>query len=80
MHAAVCPACQSNVDLPHYVTSRTVKTMCPKCGELLAVPPSESRHHQDATAAHMSGVATTATVAAREIRKAMRKRLEREGY
>jgi len=48
MQTAVCPACQRQVKLPLNTSSRAVKTMCPKCGELLTVPPMESRHPQDA--------------------------------
>jgi len=48
MQTAVCPACQRNVKLPPNTSSRAVKTMCPKCGELLTVPPTASRHPQDA--------------------------------
>src|SRR5262249_31335606 len=47
MQAAVCPACQRTVKLPPNLSSRPVKTMCPKCGELLTVPPSDHRHPHD---------------------------------
>jgi hypothetical protein len=47
MQTAVCPACQRQVKLPPNYSGRTVKTMCPKCGELLTVQPTETRHPQD---------------------------------
>jgi hypothetical protein len=47
MQVTVCPGCQHKVKLPPNTTSRAVKTMCPKCGELLSVPPMESRHPQE---------------------------------
>ena len=47
MHTAVCPTCQRKVSLPANTTSRVVNMMCPKCGELLPVPPSASRHPDD---------------------------------
>lgn len=53
MHSTVCPSCQRRVVLPENSTSRTVKTMCPKCGELLPVPPSASRHPQEEAAAQL---------------------------
>lgn len=49
MPAAVCPTCQRRVHLPDNATSRTVKTMCPQCGELLSVPPTPARHPEDDT-------------------------------
>jgi hypothetical protein len=47
MHIAVCPTCQRKVSLPENTSSRAVKMMCPKCGELLPVPPSASRHPEE---------------------------------
>jgi hypothetical protein len=41
------------VALPENTTSRTVKTMCPKCGELIPVPPSPSRHPQESVLADL---------------------------
>jgi hypothetical protein len=69
MHAAVCPACQRRVKLPENTTGRTVNTMCPKCGELLPVPPGDSHHHEEEVAAHITGGTSTATLTAQELRK-----------
>src|SRR5262249_56357603 len=40
-------ACHGKVNLPANTSSRIVKTMCPKCGELLSVPPTPARHPED---------------------------------
>jgi predicted RNA-binding Zn-ribbon protein involved in translation (DUF1610 family) len=69
MPAAVCPSCQRKVSLPDNYSGRTVQTMCPKCGELLPVPPAASRHHQEETAAQITAGSGTATVSARELRR-----------
>src|SRR5258708_27469489 len=47
MQLAVCPSCQHKVKLPANTTSRAVKTMRPKCGDLLSVPPMASQHPQE---------------------------------
>jgi hypothetical protein len=69
MQAAVCPSCQRKVVLPENNTSRIVKTMCPKCGELLPVPPSGSEHDQDATAAKIMSSGRTTGLTAEELRE-----------
>ena len=68
MPVATCPGCQNRVKLPENTTSRAVKTMCPKCGELLSVPPMRGRHAEDEHARAADGRATTATLTAREVR------------
>jgi hypothetical protein len=60
MNSTVCPTCQRKVALPENTTSRTVKTMCPKCGELLPVPPSASRHPQESILANLQHSSTGA--------------------
>src|SRR5262249_16572966 len=68
MPLATCPGCQHRVKLPENTTSRAVQTMCPKCGELLSVPPMHARHAEDERSRAMDGRATTATLTAREAR------------
>jgi hypothetical protein len=68
MQFAVCPACQRRVSLPENTSGRTVNTMCPKCGELLPVPPSPTRHHQEELAASIMGGGGTATLSAQQLR------------
>jgi len=67
MHVTVCPSCQRKVALPENTSSRTVKTMCPKCGELLPVPPRQSHHPQESVAAGLISTGT-ATATARDLR------------
>jgi hypothetical protein len=69
MHFAICPACQRRVSLPENTSGRTVNTMCPKCGELLPVPPSPTRHHQEELAASILGGGGTATLSAQQLRE-----------
>jgi hypothetical protein len=69
MHFAVCPACQRKVSLPENTSGRTVNTMCPKCGELLPVPPSPAPHHQEALAASIMSGGGTATLSAQHLRE-----------
>jgi hypothetical protein len=47
--------------MPPNFTGRAVKTMCPKCGELLTVHPTESRHPQDEHLAALSQGRTSAS-------------------
>jgi hypothetical protein len=61
MQTAVCPACQRQVKLPPNFTGRAVKTMCPKCGELLTVQPTASRHPQDEQLAALTQGRTNAS-------------------
>jgi len=63
-----CPSCKNRVKLPENTSSRTVKTMCPKCGELLSVPPTPVRHAEDERSRAVDGRATTATITTREVR------------
>jgi len=69
MHVTTCPGCQRKVRLPENTTSRAVKTMCPKCGELLSVPPMTARHAEDEPSRALDGRVTTATVTVREVRE-----------
>jgi hypothetical protein len=57
------------VKLPENTTSRAVQTMCPKCGELLSVPPMQARHAEDEHSRAADGRTTTATLTAREVRE-----------